>query len=284
MIDPIWVKAVLKGLVLPPTGPLLLAVLGLALWRRSPRLGAGLAWTGVLSLLVLSLPAVAALLIRSLDIAPPFDRSRAAQAQAIVILGGGTRRDAPDYGGDTLATLTLERVRYGARIARLTGLPVLVTGGSTYGGTTEAELMQEALQHEFGVPVRWAENRSRTTHENAQYSAAMLRAAGIGRVVLVAHAFDMRRATAEFAAAGIATVPAATGIPSRPAGPGARLLARHQRPAGKLLRVVRNPGQRRAGGHTLRRRTASLAAGDERRRRRRARYGVGAIKPRRSRP
>jgi len=62
--------------------------------------------------------------------------------------------------------------------------------------------------------VRWAENRSRTTHENAQYSAAMLRAAGIGRVVLVAHAFDMRRATAEFAAAGIATVPAATGIPS----------------------------------------------------------------------
>jgi uncharacterized SAM-binding protein YcdF (DUF218 family) len=43
----------------------------------------------------------------------------------------------------------------------------------------------------------------------------VLRAAGIGRVVLVAHAFDMRRATAEFAAAGIASVPAATGIPSR---------------------------------------------------------------------
>ena len=30
---------------------------------------------------------------------------------------------------DTLATLTLERVRYGARVARLTGLPVLVSGG-----------------------------------------------------------------------------------------------------------------------------------------------------------
>jgi uncharacterized SAM-binding protein YcdF (DUF218 family) len=215
VIDPIWVKAVLKALVLPPTGPLLLALLGLVLWRRSPRLGAGLAWTGVLSLLVLSLPAVASLLIRSLDIASPFERSRAEQAQAIVILGGGTRRDAPDYGGDTLATLTLERVRYGARIARLTDLPVLVTGGSTYGGTTEAELMQEALQHEFGVPVRWAENRSRTTHENAQYSAALLRAAGIGRVVHVAHAVDMRRARAEFAAARIHTVPAATGIPSR---------------------------------------------------------------------
>ena len=215
VIDPIWVKAVLKALVLPPTGPVLLALLGLALRRHSPRLGAGLAWTGLLSLLALSIPAVAALLLRSLDIPAPFDRDQAADAQAIVILGGGTRRDAPEYGGDTLATLTLERLRYGARVARETGLPVLVTGGSTYGGKPEADLMQEALQREFGVAVRWAENRSRTTHENAQYSAVLLRAAGIGKVVLVAHAFDVQRATAEFTAAGIATVPAATGLPSR---------------------------------------------------------------------
>ena len=215
MIDPIWVKAVLKTLALPPTGPLLLAILGLAVRGRNPRLGAGLAWAGVLSLLALSIPAVAALLMRGLHLPEPFDRDHAAGAQAIVILGGGTRRDAPEYGGDTLATLTLERVRYGARVAREIGLPVLVSGGSTYGGKPEAELMRDALQHEFGVPVRWAENRSRTTHENAQYSAAMLRSAGIGRVVLVAHAFDMRRATAEFAAAGIATVPAATGLPAR---------------------------------------------------------------------
>lgn len=215
MIDPIWVKAVLKTLALPPTGPLLLAILGLAVRGRNSRLGAGLAWAGVLSLLALSIPAVAALLMRGLHLPAPFDRDQATGAQAIVILGGGTRRDAPEYGGDTLATLTLERVRYGARVAREIGLPVLVTGGSTYGGKPEAELMRDALQREFGVTVRWAENRSRTTHENAQYSAAMLRAAGIGRVVLVAHAFDMRRATAEFAAAGIATVPAATGIPAR---------------------------------------------------------------------
>lgn len=218
MIDPIWVKAVLKALVLPPTGPLLLALVGLGLLRRSYRLGAGLAWTGVVSLLILSLPAFAALLIGALEVPGPFDRVRAADAQAIVILGGGMRRDAPDYDGDTLNTLTLERVRYGARVAKETGLPVLVTGGSTYGGKPEADLMREALQREFGVAVRWSEDRSRTTRENAQYSAALLHKLGIRRVVLVAHAFDMRRARAEFAAAGIATVPAATGIPSpRPA-------------------------------------------------------------------
>ena len=53
---------------------------------------------------------------------------------AIVILGGGVRRHAAEYGGDTLGQLTLERVRYGARVARLTGLPVLVSGGSVFGG------------------------------------------------------------------------------------------------------------------------------------------------------
>lgn len=215
MIDPIWVKGVLKSLVLPPTGPLLLALAGLALHRRTARLGAALAWTGVLSLLALSLPVVAALLMQGLDLPPPFDRARAADAQAVVILGGGTRRDAPEFGGDTLNTLTLERVRYGARVARQTGLPVMVSGGSVGCGEPEADLMREALQREFGVAVRWVENRSRTTRENAQYSAALLHKAGIGRVILVAHAFDMRRAGAEFAAAGIATVPAATGLPSR---------------------------------------------------------------------
>jgi uncharacterized SAM-binding protein YcdF (DUF218 family) len=214
VIDPIWVKSLLKALVLPPTGPLLLALLGLAVRRRSSRLGIGLAWTGVLSLLALSIPAVAALLMRGLDLPAPFDRERATGAQAIVILGGGTRRDAPEYGGDTLGTLTLERVRYGARVAKMTGLPVMVTGGSVSGGEAEADLMREVLQREYGIAVRWAENRSRTTHENAQNSARMLRAAGMDRVVLVAHAFDMRRARAEFAEAGIAIVPAATGIPS----------------------------------------------------------------------
>jgi len=214
VIDPIWIKAVLKAIVLPPAGLLLVSLIGLGIRRRFPRSGQAMAWTGVLLLLLLSIPAVGVFLVRSLDTSPPFEISSATDAKAIVILGGGTRRDAPDYGGDTLGELTLERVRYGARIARLTGLPVLVTGGSVYGGEPESKLMRQALEREFGVAVRWAEDRSRTTHENAVYSAAILRDAGIGSVVLVGHSFDMPRARAEFAAAGIRTYPAATGIPS----------------------------------------------------------------------
>jgi len=212
VIDPIAFKALLKAVVLPPGGPLLLAIAGLLLARRHPRVGRSIAAVGVATLFVLSMPIVATLLVRTLDASPPLDLEQAKGAQAVVILGGGTRRGAPEYGGDTLGRLTLERVRYGARVARQTGLPVLVTGGSVAGGETEAMLMQEALRNEYGVDVRWAEDRSRTTHENAVESAAILRAAGVRRIVLVAHSFDMPRATAEFASQGIETIAAPTGI------------------------------------------------------------------------
>jgi uncharacterized SAM-binding protein YcdF (DUF218 family) len=58
--------------------------------------------------------------------------------------------------------------------------------------------------------VRWAETRSRDTHSNALESASILRAAGITHVVLVAHGFDMPRASAEFASAGLQVAPAPT--------------------------------------------------------------------------
>ena len=214
MLDPFWLRSMLKALVLPPTGPLLLALLGLILYRRLPRTGRAFAFAGVLLLLLLSMPVVAVVLMRWVDSSPPFDVTEARTAQAIVILGGGIRRNAVEYGGDTLGRLTLERVRYGARVARATGLPVLVSGGAPWGGDSEAKVMQQALQSEFGVPVRWAEDRSRNTHENAALSAEILRAAGVHRVVLVAHGFDMPRATAEFADQGIETIKAPTGVPT----------------------------------------------------------------------
>ena len=211
MIDPLWLKALIKVLVLPPTGPLLVAVVGLALWSRHPRAGRSLTALGVTALLALSMPVVADFLGRFVDTSAPFDLETARTAQAVVILGGGVRRDAPEYGGDTMATLTLERVRYGARVARLTGLPILVSGGSVLGGEPEAKLMAVSLEREFGVPVRWIEASSRTTHDNAVLSARTLKKDGIGRVVLVTHGFDTRRAMAEFRGQGLAVIGAPTG-------------------------------------------------------------------------
>ena len=208
-------KAIFKALVLPPTGPMLVALFGVLLLRRAPRIGRALVWTGALTLVLLCLPVVAGILARPFDM-KPLDLADAKRAQAIVVLGGGTRRAAPEYGGDTLGRRTLERVRYGARVARETGLPVLVTGGVLPDvQSSEAALMREALEREYGVPVRWAEDRSRNTRENARLSAPMLKAGGVTTAVLVAHAIDMPRAQAEFAAAGIEVIPAPTGLAAR---------------------------------------------------------------------
>lgn len=207
------IKGVFKALVLPPAGPLLLALIGLALWRVRPRLARALVATGVGALLLLSLPIVSSALLLAASDARVLDPAAARDAQAIVILSGGLRRDAAEYGGDTLGRLALERTRYGAKVARETGLPVLVTGGP-YGRTrSEAHVMRETLENEFGVRVRWVEDRARTTRENARFSAHILRPLGIERVVLVVHAFDVRRARLEFERAGLAVLPAPTQIP-----------------------------------------------------------------------
>jgi uncharacterized SAM-binding protein YcdF (DUF218 family) len=211
----LWLlRKILAAIVLPPTGPLLVAIAGLALLGRRPRLGRALAWTGVLALVALSTGAVAHGLARLLHDYPPLALEDGRAAEAIVVLGGGIRPDALEYGGDTLGRLTLERVRYGAWVARRLGLPVLVTGGAPLGGTPEAVVMRRALEDEYAIPVRWADAEARNTHENARNAAALLRSDGVRRVVLVTHGFHMRRARAAFLAAGLEVVPAPTFVPA----------------------------------------------------------------------
>ncbi|MDP1654456.1 MAG: YdcF family protein [Rhodocyclaceae bacterium] len=212
-MDAWFAKKLLAAMVLPPVGPLLLIFLGIVLVRGWPRAGRLLATLGFLALCGLSMPYVASSLVQILGKDQPLDLIGPIDAQAIVVMGGGVRPQAPEYGGDTLGRLTLERVRYGALVARKTGLPVLVTGGSVSDTTPEAVLMKRSLEEEFGISVRWSEPRSRNTHENAVFSAAILEEAGVSRIILVAHSFDMRRAKAEFMDAGLDVIPAATGIP-----------------------------------------------------------------------
>src|SRR5262245_538748 len=210
--DPLSLRKVVGSLVLPPNGPLIIAFAGLLLLGRWPKLGRALTGFGLISLLALSMPATSIALYRTLDKFPSVDLAKARNAQAMIILGGGIRWQAPEYGGPTVGSLTLDRVRYGAWLARQTGLSVLVSGGPIKDNTTEAQIMQRVLLDEFGVAVRWAEERSRNTHENAQRSAEILLPQGIRSVVLVAHELDMQRAKAEFEGAGFEVLPAPTMI------------------------------------------------------------------------
>jgi uncharacterized SAM-binding protein YcdF (DUF218 family) len=205
-------KKLLTALILPPTGPLLLALGGLWLTRANSRHwrngGAVLAATSLLSLLVLSLPAVGRVLMAPLELHPPITATQLQHVQAIVILGGGTYFDAPEYGGDTVSPTTLERLRYGARLARTSRLPLLVTGGAPLGGRPEGELMREVLEVDFGVKVRWVEAASRDTTENAALSATMLKAAGVSRIALISNGWHLPRAIPLFERQELEVTPA----------------------------------------------------------------------------
>jgi uncharacterized SAM-binding protein YcdF (DUF218 family) len=207
-----YLKKLLALLILPPLGPLLLVAAGLLLWPRRPRLGRTLAWSGVALTLLLITPYTVGLLAEPLERIPLPDGAALRQAQAIVILGGGRSRNAPEYGGETVNRLTLERLRYGVRLARAGDLPVLVSGGAPSGGTPEALLMRDALERDFALRVRWTESASRDTAENANFSARILRGEGVTRVLLVTHALHMRRARDEFEANGLQVIPAPTGF------------------------------------------------------------------------
>lgn len=207
-------RKLVAAALLPPTGPLLLLAVGLLLTRRRLVLGITIAWIAGTSLMLLSVPWVAGALMTAVGgVTAPVHRDELTGVQAIVILGGGVRPDAPEFGTDVPNNLTLERVRYGAFLAKATKLPVLVTGGPHVDTRPEADVMAEMLEVEYGVPVRWREDRARNTRENALFSAEVLKASGVTRVAVVSHAVDTRRALREFRAAGMDPVAAPTQIP-----------------------------------------------------------------------
>lgn len=203
-------KKYLALLFLPPLLPWLLVVVGLLLGKRRPRLGRCLIWGGIVLGLGLSMPIVVAPIMARLEQFPVPPSTTLASAQAIVILGGGMRPYAPEFGGESVGSRTLERVRYGAKLGRELKLPILVTGGAPEKGAAEAQLMAKALQQDFGVTPRWIEDQSLNTHQNATLSGPLLAKAGVHRIVLVTHAAHLRRAVAEFEAVGLEVIPAPT--------------------------------------------------------------------------
>lgn len=208
---------VVGTLLLPPALNLLLAALGLGLWRWRRSLALGLLVLAWLSLLAFSLPTVSGALRRAVEAYPALAPSALPPADAIVVLGGGRYPRAAEYGGDTVSERAMSRARYAATIQRRTGLPVLVSGGSVYGeGPPEALLLKAVLEEELRVPVAWVESGSRTTQENAALSAPILRAAGVQRFYLVTEASHMARAVRAFQGQGLEPVPA----PTRFATPG----------------------------------------------------------------
>lgn len=226
-------KPILGALAAPPLPLLLLTLLGAALLRRRPRLGWGLVWASVALQWALWSPAGADALARGLLQPPPalihpqsLLASPPPRGQQLILVLGGGRVDAPEYGGTSLNALSLQRLRYGIALSRATGIAVAFSGGKGPGmedAPSEGQLAALSASADFHHTLSWVEERSRNTHENARFTLQRLRGLDIGRLILVTHDLHEPRALRNFeqarAAAGLAfeIVPAPVGAIDRAA-------------------------------------------------------------------
>ncbi|MDD2914431.1 MAG: YdcF family protein [Gallionella sp.] len=207
----------IAAILLPPLNMLLVLALGILLLYRRSKFAKPLLFVAFTLLWITSTPyfsegALHLLEGRTAALGNQHQIGQSKIADAIVILGGGTYFHAPEYAGaDTIGEATLIRLRYGAKLQRETGKPILVTGGKPFGNSTsEAQQMRSSLEQDFRVPVRWIEDASDNTFENAHYSFQTLQKAGIKKIYLITHAWHMPRSAEVFRRAGFEVIEAPT--------------------------------------------------------------------------
>jgi uncharacterized SAM-binding protein YcdF (DUF218 family) len=194
--------------LVPPSGLIWWLLLGFVLMRRRRRLGMTIIVVSCVLLYALSTPLVGGLLIGSLEDAQPAV-SGAGEPGAIIILGADGERTPDVLARAEPGPLSLQRLAGAAIVVRAKKLPVLITGGKV--GEDQpavADLMADLFKNAFDLPVEWRETQADNTCENARYSAAILRKAGISSALVVTHAWHMPRAILSFQQAGFPIVPA----------------------------------------------------------------------------
>ena len=207
---------VLTVFVFPPGLQIATVGLALVLLRRRPVLARSLLLVACLSLYILSTGLGIDLLLAPLESTyPAVEPDKASNADAIVVLGDFVHKPTPRRLRFEVSDNT-DRLRTGGLLYRAGKAPfILLTGGppaSSEHPTLDQAVPATVLLREMGIPASaiLSETASDNTHENAAFSAPLLRARHANRILLVTSAFHMRRAVAIFRKEGfdVQAVPA----------------------------------------------------------------------------
>jgi uncharacterized SAM-binding protein YcdF (DUF218 family) len=208
------VSAVVTALISPLVFILAFAVSGVLLAARRRAAGWVVLGLSLFLFLAFSVEPGRDLVLRPLeDRFPALDLARLPVFDAVVVLGAGSVDAAPDEaGGTALSREAARRTAWGAALARLAGVPVIVSGGRAWergGGDPESRAARRLLER-LGVPAGSIveEPASRDTWENARSVLPLIPAGGTA--ALVTSAYHMPRAVLAFESAGVRFVPAPT--------------------------------------------------------------------------
>lgn len=200
-------------LLTPPAINILIILTGWLISRYSKRFASSLILLGAVSLWLLSTPIASSWLHQSIEDheALAISKQIPGDPQAIILLGAAQFDNAAEFDGQTTPTPdALGRLHYAAYLHKNTNLPLMTTGGPmNQQQDIHADILATALGV-YGVDVKWREQRSATTWQNALFSAETLLPLGVKRVVLVTHSYHMRRAVMLYELAGFKVTAAPT--------------------------------------------------------------------------
>ncbi len=207
----------LEFFILPPGIIFVMLLIALIISRFKPLFGFLFGVSSIILLLVLSMPLTARYLLSSLQDYPVFQASVLKSdptKTALVILGAGRYEAAPEYGyRDEITPLTLERLRYGANIAKLVETPIVLSGGRRNAdATSEAVIMNQIMVNIFELHPQYLEIKGINTGQQAIKVKELLAVNDINTIILVTHAWHMKRAVSEFESQQFEVIPAPMGF------------------------------------------------------------------------
>jgi uncharacterized SAM-binding protein YcdF (DUF218 family) len=199
---------ILDLLVAPLTWALLFVAAGFVKsprLRRFTRFGPGL---GIAILLLFGLEPVSNRLVRSLEEPRLSSFSESTTYDAVVLLGGFLDARASESAGEPVFQDAVERmlVTYDLLRTDRARMVIVSTGDVDAVGPTWTEANAVANQlKSWGIAADriLVEDKSRNTRENALFSADIIRARGLTKLLLVTSAFHMKRALGCFEAVGL---------------------------------------------------------------------------------
>lgn len=206
-LKPFW-----SVLLMPPAPFLLLSLIGAGQLRQRRLLGRVLLTLGAAGIWLSCTDGAGLWLERQLINPPPVlsraelddlaREQKAAGKIAVFVLGGGARPFVAEYDGPRLNAFSRDRLQFGVWLARRIGAPLGFSGGI---GThaiqlqePEARLAERSAAEDYGLKLRWVEADSRDTRGNAHETIALLKTAGITKLLLVSHDLHQPRALKAF--------------------------------------------------------------------------------------
>ncbi|RUM94979.1 MAG: hypothetical protein DSZ28_00380 [Thiothrix sp.] len=188
-------RRLVEAMMLPPGSILLLTVLALVVVGITQRCRVRFLYFLMSLLWLVSTPWFAFQLLEPLQrpFAPLLEVPK--DADVIVLLSGGHYESSNEFGSDAMPSgPALERAHYSAWLARKTGLPIIVSGGSvTPEEKSEASILSAVLRNQLDVQNVLEEARSKNTEENAKFTKALMREKGFSKPLLVTHYWHMPR-------------------------------------------------------------------------------------------